>query len=126
MKNNLILIASGGLLGSVARYLSVVYITKLVPNPFPFGTFAVNIVGCLAIGIIYGLSLRFLWFTPEWRLLLATGFCGGFTTFSAFSLENVQLLQQGNYATFAMYSLSSFTIGLAAVYGGILVTRVGI
>jgi len=113
-------------LGSVARYLSVVYITKLVPNPFPFGTFAVNIVGCLAIGIIYGLSLRFLWFTPEWRLLLATGFCGGFTTFSAFSLENVQLLQQGNYATFAMYSLSSFTIGLAAVYGGILVTRVGI
>ena len=87
MKTNIFLIAIGGLLGSVARYLSVVYVTKLIPSQFPYGTFAVNIAGCLVIGIIYGLSLRYLWLTPEWRLLLATGFCGGFTTFSTFSYE---------------------------------------
>jgi len=124
MKTNVILIAIGGLLGSVARYLSVVYFTRLIPGAFPYGTFAVNIVGCLIIGIIYGLSLRFLWFTPEWRLLLATGFCGGFTTFSAFALENVQLLQQNNYSTFALYSISSFALGLIAVFMGIGLTKI--
>ena len=124
MKNNIILIAIGGLLGSVARYLSVVYITRFFPNPFPFGTFAVNIIGCLVIGVIYGLSLRYIWLTPEWRLLLATGFCGGFTTFSAFALENVQLLQQSNYSMFALYSISSFVLGLLAVFAGLSLTRI--
>ena len=123
MRTNIILIAIGGLLGSVARYLSVVYFTKIIPGQFPFGTFAVNIIGCLAIGIIYGLSLRFSWLTPEWRLFLATGFCGGFTTFSSFALENVQLLQQANYGTFALYSLGSFALGLTAVFTGIIITR---
>jgi len=124
MRYNILLIAIGGLLGSVARYLTVVYITKIFPHPFPFGTFAVNIIGCLIIGIVYGLSLRFLWLTPEWRLLLATGFCGGFTTFSAFALENIQLLEQSNYGTFAMYSISSFVLGLAAVFIGLSLTRI--
>ena len=123
MKMNIIFIAIGGLLGSVARYLSVVYVTKLIPSQFPFGTFAVNILGCLIIGVIYGLSLRYLWLTPEWRLFLATGFCGGFTTFSAFALENMQLIQQANYGTFALYSISSFTLGLAAVFFGMFLTR---
>ena len=120
---NIIFIAIGGLLGSVARYLSVVCVTKLIPSQFPFGTFAVNILGCLIIGVIYGLSLRYLWLTPEWRLFLATGFCGGFTTFSAFALENMQLIQQANYGTFALYSISSFTLGLAAVFFGMFLTR---
>ncbi len=123
MKMNIIFIAIGGLLGSVARYLSVVYVTKLIPSQFPFGTFAVNILGCLIIGVIYGLSLRYLWLTPEWRLFLATGFCGGFTTFSAFALENMQLIEQANYGTFALYSISSFTLGLAAVFFGMFLTR---
>jgi len=124
MKNNIILIAIGGLLGSVARYLTFIYISKWIPGPFPFGTFAVNIIGCLIIGIIYGLSLRYVWLTPEWRLLLATGFCGGFTTFSAFALENLQLLQQSNYGTFALYSITSFVLGLAAVFAGLSLTRI--
>jgi len=124
MRYNLILIAIGGLLGSVARYLTVVYMTKFFPHPFPLGTFAVNIIGCFIIGIIYGLSLRFLWLTPEWRLLLATGFCGGFTTFSAFALENIQLLEQSNYGIFAAYSLASFAFGLAAVFIGLSLTRI--
>jgi len=124
MRNNIIFIAIGGLLGSVARYLSVVYISKLIPSQFPYGTFAVNILGCLVIGFIYGLSLRYLWFTPEWRLFLATGFCGGFTTFSAFALENMQLIQQANYGAFALYSITSFTFGLAAVFLGAFLTRI--
>jgi fluoride exporter len=124
MKTNILLIAIGGLLGSVARYLSVVYFTKLVPGQFPFGTFVVNIVGCLVIGVIYGLSLRYVWFTSEWRLLLATGFCGGFTTFSAFALENIQLLREANYGTFALYSVSSFALGLAAVFMGMSLAKI--
>ena len=124
MKTNIILIAIGGVLGCIARYLSVVYITKLFPSQFPFGTFAVNIVGCLVIGIIYGISLRYLWLTPEWRLFLATGFCGGFTTFSAFALENMQLLQQSNYSTFALYSITSFVLGLSAVFAGLSLTKI--
>ncbi len=124
MRLNIILIAIGGLLGSVARYLMASYITKLVQAPFPYGTFAVNIIGCLAIGIIYGLTARFNWFTPEWRLFLATGFCGGFTTFSSFAYENIQLLQQANYTTFALYITTSFVLGLAAVFAGLSLTRV--
>ena len=124
MRYNIILVGVGGLLGSIARYLTATYFTKLIANPFPFGTFAVNIVGCLVIGVIYGLSARFNWLTPEWRLFLATGFCGGYTTFSSFALENMQLLQQANYTTFTLYSITSFVLGLAAVFMGLLLAKI--
>ncbi|HLT08900.1 MAG TPA: CrcB family protein [Cyclobacteriaceae bacterium] len=73
----LLLIGLGGFLGSIARYCITVYFTRLFPSVFPFGTFAVNILGCFAIGVFFGLSSRFEWFSPEWRLFLITGFCGG-------------------------------------------------
>lgn len=123
MNRTILLIGFGGLLGSIARYLTVVYLTKLVPSAFPYGTFAVNLLGCFVIGIIYGLAERFAWLTPEWRLFLATGVCGGYTTFSAFAYENIKLLQTGDYLVFATYSLASFAGGLLAVFIGLSLTK---
>lgn len=119
-----ILIGLGGLIGSIGRYLTASWLTKLFPASFPYGTFAVNILGSLIIGVVYGLSNRFDWFTPEWRFFLATGVCGGYTTFSSFAYENVNLIQEGNYLTFATYSISSFALGLLAVFLGIGLTKI--
>lgn len=121
MKTNLILIGLGGALGSVARYLTTVYVSRqFATESFPYGTLAVNIIGCLIIGIVYGMSERFQWFSPSLRLFLATGFCGGFTTFSAFAYENMRLLQQANFIGFAMYSIASFAVCTIAVFAGLL------
>lgn len=122
MNRSVILVGIGGLLGSVARYLVASYITKTIPSAFPYGTFGVNITGCLIIGIIFGLSERFDWL-PEWRLFLATGFCGGFTTFSSVAYENIVLLQDKDYLTFASYSILSFVMGLTATFVGLSLTR---
>lgn len=124
MSRILFLIGTGGLIGSIARYLAATYFTKVFPSAFPYGTFVVNIVGCLIIGIIFGLSERFSWLTPEWRMFLATGFCGGFTTFSSFAYENIKLIQEGNYLIFATYSIASFALGLLAVFIGLTLIKI--
>lgn len=118
-----LLVGCGGFLGSIARYLTAIWLTKHFPSAFPYGTFAANILGCLLIGVVFGLGQRFEWLSPELRLFLATGFCGGFTTFSSFTLENTVLLQNSNYLTFAIYAITSFTVGLLAVFGGITLTK---
>jgi CrcB protein len=118
-----ILVITGGALGSGARYLLSTYITKTYPAAFPYGTFAVNIIGCLLIGIIYGLTMRIHTVSPEWRLFFATGLCGGFTTFSAFAYENVYLLQTQNYTTFTLNTLGSFIFGFGAVFLGVLLAK---
>ncbi len=117
MSRIILLIAIGGAISSVARYLMTNYFTKLFPVVFPYGTFIVNIVGCLLIGIFYALSERFN-ISQEWRVFLTTGLCGGFTTFSAFAYENVKLLQDEQYFTFTAYSIASFAFGLIAVVLG--------
>jgi CrcB protein len=122
MNRFVILVGIGGLLGSVARYLAAAFISKTILSAFPYGTFAVNVVGCLIIGLVLGLSERFDW-VPEWRLFLATGFCGGFTTFSSFAYENILLLQDKDYFTFAAYSIGSFGLGLLATLVGLAVVR---
>ena len=119
----LLLVGLGGLIGSIARYLTTSYFLKVFPSVFPYGTFVVNMVGCLIIGIIYGLSERFNWLTPEWRLFLVTGICGGFTTFSSFAYENMKLIQEGQFLVFAGYSIASFTLGLLAVFLGLTLTK---
>lgn len=118
MSRILIIIGIGGFIGSVARYLSQQYFQKHFPSSFPYGTMWVNITGCFLIGVIYALSEKGNILTPEWRLFLATGFCGGFTTFSTFSYENISLLRDGQYFYAAIYS------GIS-VFGGIIATFLG-
>lgn len=124
MNRTIILIGIGGLFGSISRYLTASFFTRVFPSAFPYGTFIVNIVGCLLIGVFYGLSERYNWFTPDLRIFLATGFCGGFTTFSSFAYENIHLLQTSQYLTFTLYSFGSFAVGLLATFCGIILTKI--
>jgi CrcB protein len=111
---NILLVGVGGMLGSVLRYLASVW---MKPVGFPIATLSVNILGSLLIGLIMGWAAR----QPQqevWRLLLATGVCGGFTTFSAFAWENLQMLQQQRYLNFGFYAGSSLILSLIAVAAG--------
>ncbi len=117
-----LLVFLGGGLGSAARYLLSRTINSAPPG-FPYGTFAVNIIGSLIIGVILGLVLKQHEPSSNATLFIATGFCGGFTTFSAFSYENVMFLKAGDYQTFLVYTLGSILLGLAAVFAGIWIAK---
>jgi CrcB protein len=120
----LIMIAgAGGFLGTVARFFTSRYFQNLFLSSFPFGTFIVNITGCLLIGIFYGLAEKGDILGPEWRMFLTVGFCGGFTTFSAFAGENIALLKDGNFFYFALYTSLSVFLGLMATYFGNTIVR---
>lgn len=115
----LILVGLGGMIGSMLRYLTG-QIIRL--ESFPYATFTVNILGSLLIGIIMGFAAKQEGFT-NWRLFLATGICGGFTTFSAFAWENLQLLEQERYGTFVAYTGGTLVLGLGAVAIGYWLTK---
>jgi CrcB protein len=115
----LILIAgTGGFFGTIARFLASRYFQNLFLSAFPFGTFLVNITGCLLIGIFYGISEKSGILNPAWRMFLTVGFCGGFTTFSTFTGENITLLKDGNFFYFALYTGLSVFLGLLATFAG--------
>lgn len=116
---NLLLVGMGGMAGSMLRYLVAHFIKH---DSLPYATFAVNIAGSLLIGLVMGLAAKEADF-GNWRLLLATGVCGGFTTFSAFTWENIQLIQHARYGAFALYSLGSLVLGLAAATLGYWMTK---
>jgi len=121
----ILIIGSGSFIGGVARFLLTKYVQSGLISSFPYGTFLVNISGCLLIGILYGLSERQVLISSEWKLFLTVGLCGGFTTFSAFSNENVMLLKDGNFLYAALYASLSVFIGLMATWLGSIITRIG-
>jgi len=124
MIKTLLLVGTGGFLGSISRYLASRFLQSTIPSSFPYGTFFVNIAGCLLIGIIYGLSEKNPLLTSGWKLFLAVGFCGGFTTFSAFANENLALLRDGEFFYFFLYTGLSVFLGIAATFLGVLITKI--
>jgi CrcB protein len=123
MNRILLVIGIGGFLGSIARYLSQQYFQKYFPSSLPLGTLWVNLSGCFLIGVIYALAEKGNLLSPEWRLFLATGFCGGFTTFSAFAFENTSFLKEGDFFYAALYMGLSVIGGIVAAYLGTLFIR---
>ena len=119
----LLFVGAGGFLGSIARYLSQQLVIKYYGDIFPLGTLIVNIAGCLLIGVLYGFMDRGKLLYPETRLFLTTGFCGGFTTFSAFSIENIIMLNKGEYFYVLIYVALSVILGLGATYLGMMAVK---
>jgi CrcB protein len=108
-----IAIGLGGAIGSIVRY----WMQKQFNAEFPSGTLTVNLSGCFLIGLLWAIASKNGW-SDVWRLALLTGFCGGFTTFSAFTLESLQLLQQNRYLFFTVYTIASVVFGLLATFAG--------
>lgn len=123
MIKNILLVGLGGGLGSMARYLCQRWMLMIYPHSFPFGTFAVNMIGCFLIGIFWGISFRSFAINESWKLLLMTGICGGFTTFSAFTLEGIGLIREEKSGLFLLYIAGSVVVGLFATYIGMKLIR---
>ncbi len=108
----------GGLLGSIARYGLHLLISSRSLTVFPWGTLVVNITGCLIIGLLVGLESRMVLTSDPMKWLLITGLCGGFTTFSTYSIEGMSLLHQQQYLLFFAYMVGSMVLGLLATFLG--------
>lgn len=121
MKQVLLVFLGGGF-GSVLRYIIGKYLNS-TQTGIPYGTFAANILGSLLIGIILGLAIKNNTLSNGQTLFLATGFCGGFTTFSTFAYENHVFLKAGDFTSFAIYTIASFIIGFLAVFLGMFLVK---
>ena len=120
----ILIIGTGSFIGGVARFLTSRLIQNLTISSFPLGTFIVNITGCFLIGLFYGLSERGNIMNDELRIFLTVGLCGGFTTFSTFTNENVSLIRDGNFFHFLLYTGLSVFIGIVATYLGNVTTKI--
>jgi CrcB protein len=118
-----LLVGVGGFAGSIARYgLSVT--SQRFSIEWPIGTLAANVLGCLAIGILTGLSSRGETLAPELRLALATGFCGGFTTMSSMIYETAEMIRASEYLHATLYAAGTFLLSMAAFVAGVTAVRV--
>jgi len=123
MIKSFLIVGLGGGAGSMLRYAVQKIFTSQSAAAFPTGTLVVNISGCFLIGILWGIASRSLAWNEEMKLLLMTGFCGGFTTFSAFTLEGIGLLKENKTALFIIYFSASVIGGLLATFLGIRIAK---
>ena len=123
MLKQLLLIGTGGFIGSVARYLVSRLNTRIDWLSIPIGTLTVNVLGSLLIGFLIGISEKSPILTVEWRMFLMVGLCGGFTTFSSFSGENLVLMKNGQILPLLLYTGLSVFLGFIAVYLGYISTK---
>ena len=114
MIRDIVIVGIGSGIGGICRYFISLAMNH-AGNGFPWGTFAVNVAGCLLIGILWGVTSRFQNVSPSLSLFLMVGFCGGFTTFSTFSKEGLTILQANNYILFSIYAIGSVVLGIMAV-----------
>jgi len=122
MMKQLLLIFVGGGSGSILRYIIGKYLNDK-ESGIPYGTFVANILGSLLIGFLLGWAAKHNGLNENQTLLLATGFCGGFTTFSTFAYENHVFLKSGDFMSFALYTIISFVVGFLAVFAGMYLVK---
>ena len=123
MIKSLLIVGLGSFCGGALRYYISTFMKSACGQGFPWGTLLVNLVGCLLIGIVFGLFGKMGTQQSSWCLMLTAGFCGGFTTFSAFANESVQMLQSGNTLNLIIYILASVLVGIALVALGYWIVK---
>ncbi|WP_293931767.1 fluoride efflux transporter CrcB [Sphingobacterium sp. UBA6645] len=123
MLKEVFIIGIGGAVGSILRYTTGQYIAKHFPHAIPTGTLLVNIIGCLLIGFLIGFFDKQQIINTHWKLLLITGFCGGFTTFSTFAAENYNLITNNQIPQALLYIGLSVILGLLAVWAGLSISK---
>ncbi len=123
MLRTIFIVGTGGFIGTVLRYLLNIFVEKQMSSTFPLGTFIANILGCFIIGVVFAIAEKGNLLNSEWRLFLTVGFCGGFTTFSAFAYNNLNLLRDKSIF-YLLYNIGgSIFFGILAVYLGIILVR---
>ena len=113
MIKSLLIVGIGSFTGGALRYLISTLFKQFCTQGFPWGTLLVNLMGCFIFGAIFALFSKYSSTSHPWCLLLTTGLCGGFTTFSTFAYESVQMLQQGNLSGFIGYVATSLIAGIS-------------
>ena len=114
----ILIIGLGGFLGSISRYGVYHLLDRNIESIIPYGTFLVNMSGSFLLGIVYGLMQRENILSEEWRLFLAIGFCGSFTTFSTFAYENFMMVKNSQFFSLLLYAGLSVVVGIALTYAG--------
>lgn len=118
------MVGIGGCLGSVLRFWVSSYIGGRMGTRFPYGTLVINITGSFLVGLAFALLTAKTQWSPNWRYLIPIGFIGGYTTFSAFELETLRTIQDGQLELGLLYVATSVIIGFVAVWGGMVAGRV--
>ena len=124
MLKSLLIVGTGSFIGGAMRYLLSTYIKNMYGQTFPWGTLVVNLLGCFVFGIIFALFSKHNSTDNTFCLLLTTGICGGFTTFSTFTNESVQMIQNGNIGEFIGYMATSVIVGIALIALGYWIVKV--
>jgi CrcB protein len=119
----MLIVGAGSFVGGALRFFISYFMKSLCSGGFPWSTLLVNLFGCLLFGIIYGLFYRLSSPASSWCLLLTTGLCGGFTTFSTFAFEGLQMLHNGNIFGFITYASTSVFVGILLVCIGLWIVR---
>ena len=119
----ILLVAAGGAIGSASRYVLSTLVGRVAGTLFPFGTFAVNLIGCFVFGVIAGAAEQRVVLTPEARAFLLVGVLGGFTTFSSYASDSVALVQQGQFPAALVNIGGQVVFGILGLWAGYLIAR---
>ena len=123
MLRTILIVGTGGFIGSILRYLVQYFVEKGMNSSFPLGTLIANVAGSFIIGIVFALAEKGHLLSAEWRIFLAVGFCGGFTTFSAFAYNNFTMIEEQSYLQLLLNVGGNLFLGIVAVYLGLIFVR---